>query len=182
MHRIQSIYLNWSFTLSAPGEQSLYTNIVIKNTYQNLHKGLNFVPENYQAHLWSNWLLLNRCKGFPRTIDKHIFVRYIWEQVHDKNSGILSKSSTCFHNRDTASRYTYTIFPNCISFIFECSISCFVMFRQVYCFVSAQARLLAALLRCSFMSQIILNRMLSKAIFYTDKCLNILNNVQGKKI
>ena len=50
--------------------QSLYTEIVIKDTYKNHPKGHNLVTGSYQAHLWWNWLLVNREKAFPDTIDK----------------------------------------------------------------------------------------------------------------
>ena len=51
--------------------------------------------------------------------------------------------------------------------------------------VMTQARLLAALLLHRFIHPdyiIILNRMLSKAFFYTNKGLKIQNNAQEKKI
>ena len=62
---------------------------VTKRNLPNANKGQNFVSGSYQPHLWSDWLLVNRSKGFPWRIDKQSIVKHNWEQFHDKTSGIF---------------------------------------------------------------------------------------------
>ena len=73
-----------------PGNGKLNANYAweTRATWKAL-TGKKCVPGCYQAHLWLNWLLVNKKTSFTCTNDKQHFNMQIWDKFHDQNSGIF---------------------------------------------------------------------------------------------